>query len=125
MRPCKTSENGYLGKSLKNAILKIAILKIIEKGDMHTYAVMKHIRRSPFFSHMLPSESPWALKNDIYNSVKALEQHGYIKPSGVGAGHILLRARKMYKITPKGRKALKDAMGVRIRAFKELSKILK
>lgn len=95
----------FVSKEMRHTILKLVILHKASCGKVYPYSLIKSIRFGLFAS--MPKGS---LKNDIYNTVKALEGSGLIKVSGrSGDG----RVKTYYTITRSGSAALAKASKIR------------
>ncbi len=91
-------------KEMRRTILKIRILMSIKKKRTYAYAILKEFGSGSFANFIGPT-----IKNDIYNSLSALEKSGYIKHS---VSVTRSGVKKYYSITAKGlktSKTLKDA----------------
>jgi DNA-binding PadR family transcriptional regulator len=86
-------------KEMRRTILKIRILMRIKKKKTYAYAILKEFGVGSFASFIGPK-----IKNDIYNSLSALEKSGYIKHSVKVTSTGI---KKYYSITSKGIKASK------------------
>ena len=112
--------NPYMTKDLAHIILKLILLKRIEREGVYSYALIKEFD-NPKISHFL-KKSGSGVKNDIYNTVKALEKSGYIT---VKAKIETGRLKKYYYITAEGKKAIQESKILFLRSMKELMGIVK
>jgi DNA-binding PadR family transcriptional regulator len=112
--------NPYMTKDLAHLVLKLIVLRRIEKAQVYSYALIKEFD-NPKISKFLKRKNH-GVKNDIYNTVKALEKSGYISVTAkVEKG----RLKKYYYITPQGKKALSDSKNLFIKSMKELTYIIR
>ena len=111
--------NPYMTKDMARIVLKLILLRRIQKSEVYSYALIKEFD-NPRISGLLKKKS--GVKNDIYNVVKVLEQTGYIKSTArMDAG----RLKKYYSITPKGKIALKESKRLFMESMKGLMMILR
>jgi PadR family transcriptional regulator, regulatory protein PadR len=111
--------NPYMTKDLAHIILKLILLKRIEQKEVYSYALIKDFD-NPKISHFLKKHGT-NVKNDIYNTVKALEKSGYITvKSKIESG----RLKKYYHITENGKIALRESKLLFFKSMKELNGIL-
>jgi DNA-binding PadR family transcriptional regulator len=109
--------NSYISKELKRIKLKLIIMKKIRANKTYSYAILKDIEKMPFMA-MLSDDGE--IKNDVYNTIKALEHDGYIAPDPqTGSG-----TRRGYKMTARGLKALTASGAVIKRALKDISQLM-
>lgn len=108
-------KENFLGTEMRRLILRVRILVRIKAGKVYSYALMKEFSSGPFSRFMGRN-----IKNDVYNTIKSLEQSGYIRMSTKQEGG---RPKKYYKLTKKGLVVLKSARGIQKEAAKELSKL--
>lgn len=84
--------------------MKIFILRRISHDKVNSYAMLKDFKQRRRF--MKSYRSPAEIKNEIYNTVKSLENSGYIKSSQkIENG----RLKNYYMLTSKGKETLKSA----------------
>ncbi len=104
-----------MGKGFKKDILKVIILTHLGRGAGYPYALLK----------AMENKRIWIMegmtKNDVYNTVGALEKQGFIKGRAVRSGAIL---RKNYLLTPKGRRIVSASKRAMIRSFREVIKLM-
>lgn len=112
--------NPYLTKDMRRQILKIMILQRIKSSSAYSYAIIKEFD-NPHMSTFLQGGSA-RVKNDVYNTIAALERSGYIRHQ-IRAGSS--STKKYYNITPKGKEALRVHKKIFMSAMKEFMKILK
>jgi len=91
----------YINKELRRVILKLIILKKVERGRTYSYALIKEISRNRHIGSLM--NKPSEIKNEVYNQVNALEKRGMIKTEAVIEGG---RLKKYYKLTSKGSYAI-------------------
>ena len=110
--------NPYMTKDMMHIVLKLILLRKIQKREIYSYALIKEFD-NPKILHFLKNHS--GVKNDIYNTVKALEKSGYIKMSArINSG----RLKKYYRITDRGKKAIRESRALFLKSMKELMKIV-
>ncbi len=85
-----------VNKNFKSGILRILIIKKLEKKKIHTYALMKEIQSNKKISLDVT-------KNDIYNVILAMEKLGLIKSTV----NKKIKTQKVLELTPKGRRLSK------------------
>lgn len=119
-RNSKSVVKDLLHKEMRKALLKLAIMHKIHEGEIYPYALIKSIEASHFYKRIGAATSE-GIKNDVYNTINALEKSGYILMSRkVERG----RTKKYYALTPQGKKIIGDARKVFIKAIKALSKMV-
>lgn len=105
-----------LQKGLQNEILKFFLLMHLSRGEGYPYALLKAIK----FKRI------WILngltKNDLYNTIKSLENKGLIKGKPVRKGAM---TQKHYVLTPKGRVVARASKGMMLKAFKSVAETLR
>jgi DNA-binding PadR family transcriptional regulator len=104
----------YITKDMKNGILKIVILSMVKRGNYYPYLLLKDIKK--FGPKFIINKD---IKNNVYNTLQALENGGYIK-----AQHIIEddKSKKYYRITKVGISALDRTRLMMSKAFKEAMK---
>ena len=107
-------------KDMSHIVLKLIVLRRIQKSAVYTYALIKEFDR-PAMAGLMKKHG-MSVKNDLYNTVSALEKSGYIK---VRAKTEDGRIKKYYHITGKGAAALSDTKAIFLRSMGELVKILR
>lgn len=109
----------YISKSFYNLILKLFILKKISKEkSVYPYDLIKKVSKLKMLSLIKDKKD---LKNDIYNTIAALNKSGYIdfkevKESG--------RTKKYYYITPLGKKTLRATKKTFLNTVKKIGELL-
>jgi DNA-binding PadR family transcriptional regulator len=111
--------NPYMNKDMRHMVLKLLILKRIKSGRTYSYALIKEFSNDGI-SGLLQKEHG-NVKNDIYNTINALEKSGYIK---VKAESGKIRPKKYYTITKSGNSALLQTKKLFMGSMKSLMKIL-
>lgn len=112
--------NPYMTKDMSRIILKLIVLKKIQKGEIYSYALIKEFDNPKIAALM--KKHGMTVKNDVYNTVGALEKSGYIRVKAkVEEGRI----KKYYYITDSGVNALRDAKLIFLQSMKGLVNILK
>ncbi len=86
-----------LRKEIRSGIYSYIVLKILESGEMHGYAIRKTFE-SLTSGKFVPSEGA------LYDILKSLERHGLIE----GFWVMDVRPRKCYKLTELGKEILKE-----------------
>ncbi|MGI0100469.1 MAG: PadR family transcriptional regulator [Candidatus Micrarchaeaceae archaeon] len=109
----------FMTKDMSHIVMKLVLLDRIAKNEVYSYALVKELSTSKF-SHFMRKYSI-DTKNDIYNTVKALEKGGYVKVKArVDDGKL----KKYYHITQRGRNALKESKKLFVNSMSELMKIV-
>lgn len=111
--------SNYITKDMYHTIMKLVLLNMVKEERTYTYDMLKHVAKIAKERHFPHGAN---VKNDIYNTMAALENAGYIKV------HVRLdnrRAKKYYSITPRGTAALKDSKKVFSSAFRSINGILR
>ncbi len=79
--------------------IKYAILGLLNYSDMHGYRIKEHIEKN--FGHM------WSINfGQIYPSLRQLQEEGLVNMLEIAPSENGGPQKKLYSITPKGRKAL-------------------
>lgn len=117
----KQNGENYLNKDVKRIILKFRLLHEISMNPSYSYAIIERFcgmaSQSKFFG-----KNKAEIKNDIYNTINALEKSGYIKSvAKVEKGKL----KNYCYITPLGKKTLKKSLITFHKSIKELEKIVK
>ena len=113
--------NPYMNKDMSRIVLKLIVLRRIQKSAVHSYALLKEIESSPHMSKFIQKHGG-IVKNDVYNTVNALEKSGYIVTKArIVAG----RLKKDYTITNSGKKALHESKSLFMKSMRELMDIIK
>jgi len=91
-------------KDMSHIVLKLIVLKRAEKGKVYPYELITELSKGHAAGFMKKfCQDP---KNDIYNTMNALEKSGYIKAvARIDGG----RLKKYYTITKDGKDALRNA----------------
>lgn len=113
--------NPYLTKDMRKQILKLMILRRVKNGKAYSYAITKEFDNEQV-STFLKKSTGTSVKNDVYNTIAALEKSGYIKQTAKAEAG---RMKKYYGITPKGREALRVHKLIFMKAMKEFMRILR
>ncbi|MCL5404644.1 MAG: PadR family transcriptional regulator [Candidatus Marsarchaeota archaeon] len=119
MQPEKARKNGFMNKEMRRMIIKLVLLSKLKAKKCYTYELISMVGSSGK-AHAFGIEKP-ELKNDIYNTMHALEKSGYIKLSESKNSS----NKRYYEITPEGRAALQKSKGLMIRYMRELVKIIR
>ncbi|MDE1810788.1 MAG: hypothetical protein KGH66_01995 [Candidatus Micrarchaeota archaeon] len=111
--------NPYMTKDMKRQVLKLMVLRRIRAGRAYSYAIIKELGNEHL--SMFLKKDTGSVKNDVYNTINALERSGYIKftPASKLAG-----GKKYCVITAQGRSVLLESKRLFIESMKELMKIL-
>lgn len=105
-----------LDRDMARGIMKIAILSCINGGTKYPYAILKQMT-----SHPTPF-SQFVNKSDIYNLTATLEKEGYIKGKTTLEGK---KALKIYTITGKGARIVKNKDLILKRTFKDMQHLIR
>lgn len=103
-------------KEMPRGIVKIVILSYIKKTKTYPYAMLKHMKKHNHFMASLVS------KSDIYNMTTALEKEGFITSKAVLKGN---KVQKIYTITAKGEKVVRNKDKIFMSAVKAFKKLVK
>lgn len=111
---------GYMSKDVVHMIHKLKTLAEISKKPIYSYALIEKFS-GPNCPKFLKGNTK-SMKNDIYNTINALERSGYIKlrPKIEGG-----KLKNYCYITPSGRKALAEAKKLLNRSRDTLIEIIK
>ena len=112
--------HAYMTKDMPHIILKLLVLKKMLSKNVYSYALIKEFSGT-HISHFIEAHGG-SVKNDIYNTVKALEKSGYISTKAIIDGG---RLKKYYKITSSGKRALRESKQLFRKNMKELMEIIK
>lgn len=107
-------------KDMSHMILKLIVLRRIEKGEVYSYALIKEFDNKKI-SGLLKKPGK-NVKNDIYNTVKALQKSGYITMKAKVDGNKL---KKYYYLTSEGKRAVGESKKLFIKSMKELMEIIR
>lgn len=94
----------------KAGFLKLTLLKLVSKGPIHGYALMKEIER-------ITDEEWKPSPGSIYPALQELVQDGLVVSNAQGR-------RKIYEITPLGKETLEIALRNAEDAIKRLGRLL-
>lgn len=111
--------NPYMTKDMKRQVLKLMVLRRIRAGRAYSYAIIKELGNEHL--SMFLKKDTGSVKNDVYNTINALERSGYIKfspASGMAGG------KKYYVITAKGKRVLTESKRLFLASMRELMRIL-
>jgi DNA-binding PadR family transcriptional regulator len=112
--------NPYMTKDMARIILKLILLRRIQKKGVYSYALIKEFDNSKISGFLKKHGS--TVKNDIYNTVKALERSDYIKVKAkIEEG----RLKKYYYMTEVGEKALAESKKLFLKSMSELVNIVR
>lgn len=109
----------YMNKDMRHIVLKLLLLKRIKGGRTYSYALVKEFSNDKISGLLQKKQDN--VKNDIYNTINALEKSGYIK---VKAETGKIRPKKYYTITKSGNSALLQTKKLFMSSMKGLMKIL-
>ena len=112
-------QNHYMNKDMRHIVLKLLILKRIKSGRTYSYALLKEFSNDRI-SGLLQKEKG-NVKNDIYNTINALEKSGYIK---VKADVNNARLKKYCTLTRSGKATLAQTKRIFISSMKSLMEIM-
>ncbi len=113
-------QNRYMSKDMRHIVLKLLILKSIKNGKTYSYALVKKFSNA-HISGLLQKEDG-NVKNDIYNTINALEKSGYIR---VKAGSNNARSKKYYTLTGSGKATLEQTKKIFLSSMKSLMEIMR
>ena len=105
----------HIDKSFMSGILKLMILRKIKHGNDYPYSIMKEFECNPH----APMKN--ITKNDVYNTLNALEKGGYVKSSSRKMGN---KIQKRYVLTASGRKMVIKSRKAIIKHIKEAKKLV-
>ncbi len=109
---------GYIGKDMMRTIMKLIIMGRIKKsGRIYPYALIKEIRG---IKHPMIRGNP-QIKNEVYNTLKALEQAGYVKAAVSGNK---APVKVYYTLTKKGDSTLNETRRLVRETAKSIVKML-
>ncbi len=112
--------NPYMTKDMSRIVLKLIMLRRIKKRPVYSYALLKEMNDNVHISHFIKKHGG-SIKNDVYNTVKALEKSGYIRTNGkIEKG----RFKKYYTITRQGTSALDESRKLFHKSMDELVSII-
>lgn len=100
--PLDMTTEKYWDNLINQSLLRFCLLKVLEKQELHAYIIPQKI--SEFTRDHCPSPSPGTL----YTTLATLEKDDYLSSRLSTRGH----TKKLYKLTPKGKKALASATKV-------------
>jgi DNA-binding PadR family transcriptional regulator len=109
----------YISKEIRKMVLKLVIMKKIKHGTTYSYAILKDLEGSHAVAKF---ENPENIKNEVYNTIKALEKEGYIKSDSAKKKD---GTRVSYRLTSRGMGALKQTGLVFKSAVGEIIKLMK
>lgn len=116
----KEGIENYIGKDVRKTILKFRLLHEISTKPTYAYELFEGVcagaSKFKFFGR-----SKSEIKNDVYNTIKALEKSGYIKTVAKIEGGKL---KNYCYITPLGKKVLKRSTKFFVKSVKELSRMV-
>mgnify|MGYP001626160712 CR=1 FL=1 len=96
---------------IKSIALELKLLRCIGRGEAYPYSLLKELENVKIGKFKLS-------KSDIYNAISSLERKKYIKVSKQAG------AKKYYKLTANGRKALSGTKRILLNTMKGISKML-
>ncbi len=105
-----------IDRDMARGIMKVAILTCIQKSKTYPYAILRQMKK-----HGSPIAALIS-KSDMYNITIALEKEGFIKSRMSLSGK---KALKMYTITPKGAKIVKNRELIFKRMFNDMRQLIK
>ncbi len=125
MPESRTYGRPFIKRGFVGVILKLMVLKRIAIGEVYSYALLKEFKqRTRHFNkgQGTPNMRGAVTKNDVYNTVNALERSGYIRVRARIEGG---RLKKYYSITGEGKLALKEARGVFSNGLRMLMQVMR
>ena len=107
----RVDDTRYMREEMRHIVLKFMLLRMIKTKRTYSYELVKEI------SHNVNAKfiDPKKLRNDIYNTLGALEKSGYIR---VKAKIENGRLKKYYSLTKKGEEVIKSAKRMFLSAAK-------
>ncbi|MEM0201136.1 MAG: PadR family transcriptional regulator [Candidatus Micrarchaeaceae archaeon] len=110
----REKEREYIEKDMYRMMLKFTLLNRINYKLSYSYELVKYIMYTKPKSVKVRES---VIKNDVYNTLNALEKAGYIKSE-----HIISKGKikKYYTITKNGKIAIKDAQKIFAKASKDV-----
>jgi DNA-binding PadR family transcriptional regulator len=118
----KTEHNheAFMTKDVKRIMLKFRLLSEIAMKPSYSYELFEDLCKSAVTSKFF-GRSKNEIKNDIYNTINALEESGYIKSvSKIEDGKL----KNYCYITPLGKQTLKSSRAFFHKSVKMLAKIV-
>lgn len=110
----------YIGKDIKRIMLKFRLLNEISQKPSYSYELFDTLCKAAAASKFF-GRNKSEIKNDIYNTINALEKSGYIKSiSRVEGGKL----KNYCYITPLGTKTLKRSRAFFHKSVNQLAKIV-
>ena len=111
----------YMRKDVKRIMLKFRLLNEIAQKPSYSYELIDRLCIAAVASKFF-GKPKTEIKNDIYNTINALEKSGYIKSvSRVEGGKL----KNYCYITPLGRKTLRKSRAFFIKSVNILAKIVR
>lgn len=108
-------ERARVWKSLRSGVLKLVLLRSISKGNDYPYSVLKSLK---CHSH-LPFGT--VSKNEVYNTLNALEKRGYVRSRTVLSGS---KAQRHYRLTPQGRSVVRRSRRIMLQLIKDMKTLV-
>lgn len=114
------AEENYMNKDVKKIMLKFRLLHEISLKPSYSYELFEGLCKAAAASKFF-GRSKAEIKNDIYNTINALEKSGYIKSvSKVEDGKL----KNYCYITPLGRKTMRKSKAFFLKSVSQLAKIV-
>ena len=111
---------GFMGKGLRQFVIKAVLLVKISRKRTYSYELMKELLVTVKARHI--DTDMLKLKNEVYNSIASLERAGFIRSSTDSSWG---KTRKYYVLTPKGRSALRTMRKTIHDTVRDMSQILR
>lgn len=114
-----TAEN-FMSKDVKRIMLKFRLLHEISRNPSYSYGLVDVLCKTAVASKFF-GKSREDIKNDIYNTINALEKSGYIKSARkIEDGKL----KNYYHITPLGKETLRKSKAFFLKSVRELDEIV-
>ncbi len=115
-----SNPDNFMTKDVRRIMLKFRLLHEISMKPSYSYELFEGLCKSAAASKFF-GRSKGEIKNDIYNTINALEESGYIKSvSKVKDGKL----KNYCYITPLGKNTLRKSKLFFLRSVSELAKIV-
>ncbi len=105
-----------LDRDMAKGIMKIVVLSCIKKSKTYPYALLRQMKK-----HGSPI-ADLVSKSDVYNITTALERDGFIRGRTKLSGK---KALKIYTITEKGAKVVRNKDIIFKRTFDDFRKLIR
>ncbi len=106
--------NGYIDKTFMKGVLKLMLLKIIEKEKIYPYALLKKINSNKHLNMKIS-------KNDLYNLITVMEKSNLITAKEIIKNK---KSHKILIITPKGKNITIKSKNILIKHIKSVKDLM-